>query len=326
MSSGPSTALLMIQKDLVPVNAVIGFLKPDGHWPPVLYDLGYRLSAIEQPVRVTENGILEVDVIGHSRRRNHGLLIEGKSGANADAPQAGKYAKASAEDVQRTGSVSFRTPATATVEPVYVCLEEDSARIITGVSKSAPGTPVVAMGSRAVLAYGKFHDGDLTAVFSEGVGLPPLEEVPRYHVASQNTPKWDIARGVFATVVAHLRRGQAAVPVSEIAEETFPMWNVMGTDLRRYLGASVRNILAELSKHELSGLIRLDSSGPVARAELLLDAESLRGDPNVRTRRFQRLAKIGSDYIQRLKERKGFEEFQRSQNYELFPEDEAGNG
>jgi len=33
-----------LQRDLIPVNAVIGFLNRDRRWPSVLYELGYRLG------------------------------------------------------------------------------------------------------------------------------------------------------------------------------------------------------------------------------------------------------------------------------------------
>jgi hypothetical protein len=52
-----------LQQDLIPVNAVIGFLKRDRRWPSVLYDVGYRLTMIDQPVSVANLGRAEIDVI-----------------------------------------------------------------------------------------------------------------------------------------------------------------------------------------------------------------------------------------------------------------------
>jgi hypothetical protein len=115
-----------IQRDLVPVNAVIGFLKRDRKWPSALYELGYRLAMIEQPVSAGAVGTAEVDVICLNRRRNHGMLWECKSGRTIDERQARVYASISAEDVQRTGNVTFPYPASASVEPIYCCLKADA--------------------------------------------------------------------------------------------------------------------------------------------------------------------------------------------------------
>src|SRR5215472_8174556 len=96
-----------VQRDLIPVNAIIGFLKRDRRWPSPLYQLGYKLEMIEQPISVAGVGSAEIDVICLRQKSNHAVLWECKSGHTIDEKQAKVYAAAKAEDVQRTGNITF---------------------------------------------------------------------------------------------------------------------------------------------------------------------------------------------------------------------------
>src|SRR5579864_8974938 len=96
-----------VQRDLLPVNAVIGFLKRDRRWPSPLYRLGYKLEMIEQTISVGGVGRAEIDVICLRHAKNHAILWECKSGHSVDEKQAKVYAAATANDVQLTGNVTF---------------------------------------------------------------------------------------------------------------------------------------------------------------------------------------------------------------------------
>jgi hypothetical protein len=237
-----------LQRDLLPVNAVIGFLKRDRRCPSVLYERGYRLAAVDQLVSVPTAGRAEVDVVCLNHRRNHAILWECKSGRTAKEAQARVYAAATAEDVQRTGNITFPNPASASVEPAYCCLEKDSGAIVESLQSFGLDVPVVALGASAQLVRGHFKDEAVHTGFFEGVRLPRLEEMPRFLLANIHTPKDRIAAAVFATMVSLLRKQSGRFSVVHVLEETFPDWACMGTDLRRYLRSTGNEIVKELRK------------------------------------------------------------------------------
>jgi hypothetical protein len=144
-----------LQRDLLPVNAVIGFLKRDRRWPSALYKLGYRLSMIDQLVTAPPAGTAEVDVICLKHTTNHAMLWECKSGKTLNGMQARVYAAITAEDVQRTGNVTFPRPTHASVEPVYCCLEAQKSAVVNALATWGLTIPVVGLGKTAQLASGR---------------------------------------------------------------------------------------------------------------------------------------------------------------------------
>jgi hypothetical protein len=297
-----------VQRDLIPVNAVIGFLKRDRRWPSPLYRLGYKLEMIEQPISVGSIGRVEVDVICLAHRKNHAVLWECKSGHSVDERQAKVYAAATAKDVQLTGNVTFSKPSSAGVEAAYCCLEEEAKKIIEALSRCAPTLPVVTLGAKALLATNRFRDSDLTSTFTEGVPLPPVEEVPRFLVANTHTPKANIAREILATLVSFLHKQSRKISLVQVLAETFPDWACMGTDLRRHLTAKAKEIITEACNFELREFARTSHPKNVA-GELVIEfvIDVLGSDATSRTRLFQKLTRKAEGFVERTAENRPYE-------------------
>lgn len=297
-----------LQRDLIPVNAVIGFLRHDRRWPSALYSQGYQLCAIEQPITAPPVGTAEIDVICISHRENHAILWECKSGKTVDEKQAQVYAAVTAEDVQRTGNVTFRQPASASVEPAYCCLAVHEAIIVDALRGWGLDIPVVSLGERARLASGRLRDASVHTLFATGFPLPPLEEVPRFLPANAQTPKEAIATLLFATLVSFLRKQRGRFSVRDLLRETFPDWYCMGTDLRKHFSSLGNEIVVDLCENELRDFAQKvgakHSPGEIL-VEFSVGVVGL--DPSARTRTFQRLARLAEGYRERLKERRPYE-------------------
>jgi hypothetical protein len=133
-----------LERRLVPINAFIGLCDPSPPWPSTLADAGFRLTALEVPV-VTEAGTVTLDGVAHSRATDELLVVECKSGANIEEDQARRLATVQAASVVRSAAISLATPAAPQVEVIYLCLEEDTERIVMGsregpVAGRRPGT------------------------------------------------------------------------------------------------------------------------------------------------------------------------------------------
>lgn len=290
------------------MNAVLGFLKRDAQWPSLLYDLGYRLVMIEQPITVPNVGIVEVDIICLNHSRNHAQLWECKSGRTADAKQARVYAAVKAEHVQRTGNVTFPDPASATVEVVYCCLGDEAKAILAALVNEGLNFPVVSLGEKAELAGGVITDNEVYRRFMSGITLPPLDLVPRFLLANTHTSKAELSRPVLATLVSLLRRQVSRISARQVFEETFNDWTCMGTDLRRYLVDRIKEILQELSKNEFKEFAHVER---VAHSPgdffLVFTADILGRDASSRTRAFQRFARLAAGYTERTEKNEPYE-------------------
>ena len=300
--------VVSLQHDLIPVNAVLGFLKRDPDWPSLLYNLGYRLELIEQPITVPTEGTVEVDLICLNRTKNHCLLWECKSGRTVDAKQAKVYSAIKPEHVQRTGNITFPRPNSAVVEVIYCCLQPDAKAVTAAIANEGLKIPLISLGAKAELASGQIKDSQVYKSFLAGVPLPPLELVPRFLTANTHTSKAELARPVFTTLVSLLRRQIAKISARQVLEETFNDWSCMGTDLRRSLLDRIKEILTDLSKNELKEFAHHErAQHSPGEFFLVFTADILGRDASSRTRTFQKFARLGEGFAERLEKNEPFE-------------------
>jgi hypothetical protein len=159
-----------------------------------------------------------------------------------------------------------------------------------------------------VLASGRLQDADATKRFMEGITLPPLEEVPRFLIANTHTPKWRLAGALFTTMISFLRRQTGKFSVHRMLEETFPDWECMGTDLRRYLTSVAKEIVDDLCENELRDFARIGRATHSPGERLIeFSVDVLGQDASTRTRTFQKLLRLAFGYIERSKEDRPYE-------------------
>jgi hypothetical protein len=263
---------------------------------------------IEQPVSVPGVGTVEVDVISLNHRKDHAILWECKSGRTLDEKQARIYAAMTAEHLQRTGNITFATPAAARTEVVYCCLSGEAKSIVTGLHGSGVTLPVVSLGQKAEIATGQIQDDQLRELLMIGVDLPALEDVPGFLLANTRTSSADLARVLFPTLVSLLRKQASTVSIRQILEESFNDWACMGTDLRRCLSDKFKELTRELCDNELKDYARV-SRAKHSPGELLVEftADILGRDASSRTRTFQKFAKLASGFIERMEKNRPFE-------------------
>jgi hypothetical protein len=270
---------------------------------------------IEQPVTAPNVGTVEADVISLSRHKNHAVLWECKSGRTVEQKQARVYAAVTANDVQRTGNVTFPRSGAASVEVAYCCLAEDAKEVSSSLQNLGIQFPVVSLGDRAELVAGQFQDVEIQKRFMAGLALPALEDVPRFLVANTQTTRPDLARLIFPTLVSLLRRQVGRISLRQVLEETFNDWACMGTDLRRYLSDVVREMLLDLCKNELKELAQVVKATHSPREFFIeFTADILGRDATARTRTFQKFEKLACGFIERVQVNRPFEPEREPEN------------
>lgn len=135
-----------MEEGLVPLNAVIALLAGHGGWPRAFSNDNLELRWLEVPVTMQE-GLVTVDVLAYSPRLDLLVPTEVKSGANADEDQAKKYASMTSEDVLRLATVHGARPDKTKIEPMYVMLKDNRARIETGLDNAGLSCPLLTVDS-----------------------------------------------------------------------------------------------------------------------------------------------------------------------------------
>ncbi len=302
------------------MNAVLGFLKRDPHWPSVLYELGYRLAMIEQPVAAPNVGTVEADIICLHRVKNHAILWECKSGRTVEEKQAHVYAALTPQDVQRTGNITFPQPGSASVDVVYCCLVEDAEDVSGMLQRLRIKMAVVSLGGKAELASGQIQDTAVHKRFMAGVALPALEEVPRFLLANTQTRRSELARLIFPTLVSLLRRQVGKISLRQVLEDTFNDWACMGTDLRRCLSDAVRELLFDVCKNELQEFTQVVKATHSPKEFFIEFTAGILGrDATSRTRTFQKFERLAYGFIERLESNRPYEPAREPESGWLFP-------
>ena len=220
---------------LVPLNVAIGLTVRGDLNAPVLSDAGYQLSGLEVPMQ-TPAGTVVIDAVIASGATGHILVCEAKSGANVEIEQARRYGQLDPIAIAQSSFITLQ--AKPYVEPVYVCLAQNTGRIVQGLEEAELACGVLAVGrDRIVLERPELASDALRQVFAEPVqlGAPPPRIVPFDH----ESPAEQIRRHVQAALVALLARRVPQVSLRALAEEAAPqfgLWN------RRVQGSVVRKV------------------------------------------------------------------------------------
>jgi hypothetical protein len=270
---------------------------------------------IEQPIIVPGVGTVEVDIICLNRVKNHAILWECKAGRTLGEKQARVYAAIKAEDVQRTGNVTFPRPDSATIDVVYCCLNENAKAISESFQQLALTLAVVSIGKKLELVSGQVHAVNVHKCFMAGIDLPELDDVPRFLLANTQTPKVDLARLLFPTLVSLLRKQVGKVSVRLVLEETFNDWSCMGTDLRRYLSDRFKDLILDLCKNELQEYASMVKASH-SPSELFIEFSGgiLGSDASSRTRAFQKFERLAYGFIERVEKDRPYEPAKEAHN------------
>jgi len=112
------------------------------------------------------------DVALFNEVTGHLLGVEGKSGANIEPAQAHKVASVDPLTMILAAAITVPQAVTLRYEGLYVCLEENSDRIVRGLTVEGLTIPVMSVGVRSVrLVDPSLATEELASALAEGVEL-----------------------------------------------------------------------------------------------------------------------------------------------------------
>ena len=224
---------------LVPVNAVLDLSLPDGLNPAPLAAAGWRVAALEVPVR-TAVGTVVCDVVLFDANAGHLLAVEAKSGANIEPNQGRKLAALPPELLVVAGGITVPRAVPLRCEALYVCLEENADRITLGTVDTQLPVSVLAVGGAAArLVRSDYASPQLAAAFPRPVNwtYPIAQIIPFDH----ESPDKAFDQPVRAELIAAMARGRSHVSIRALAEETVRHFALYGQHARTLLVRKVRD-------------------------------------------------------------------------------------
>lgn len=202
------------------MNTLIALCTPGDVYPSPLADAGYQLNGIEVPV-VSGEGTVVIDVVLFRGDRNIVLAGEAKSGANVDEEQARRYGELDSDDVVIAAAITIPQAGDRHLQPLYVCLAENRARILQGLKEAGLACPILAGDDSLIEHHGEpFLDPDLQEAFSQPVSVPGPP--PRIIPVDDESPDEAFDTLVLPALVASLSHHRPQLSVPTLAEQTLP--------------------------------------------------------------------------------------------------------
>lgn len=273
-----------MESRLVPVNAVLDLSIADGLNPAPLAGAGWRVAALEVPVR-SASGTVVCDVVLFDVDTGHLLVVEAKSGANIEPDQGRKLASLPAGLLVVAGGITVPRAVPLRCEVLYVCLEEHAARITLGIEEADLPVSVMAVGNEtARLVRSEHASPQLAAALSQPVTWthPIAQIIPFDH----ESPDEAFDQPVRAELIAAIAGGRTHVTVRALTEQAVRHFALYGQRARNQLVRKVRDAAQRAAAAEPDRLRYERATGSTEdRVAILRSPETF--DPRGRTQGYQ---------------------------------------
>ncbi len=200
------------------LNVVLTWRFDQPGWPPVLAVAGYNVDAASVGLQLADRRKIVPEVVATCHERGVTVLVEVKSGRNAEDDQLARMLAITPADLRDLNHLAIGEPGKHQIQLLYVCNADEVARVAAQVAN--PRVAVVGFDGTRYDTAGSFIDKVLgreiaAAAVSPGTSAP-LAAVPFDHESLPNV----IARHVLTEVVAALQRGGGVVSVDGLLSRT----------------------------------------------------------------------------------------------------------
>jgi len=240
------------------MNYVIGLCKGNKGWATTLRDLQYNVEIIEQNIRTTGDGshLIKPDVIKVSKKRNHAIVIDCKSGTS-DTEQLSRYKTLTKEDLLRW--VDVPSPEQLTFDICIVDFENNDKDVVR-----TTDFPIITFGKNTITKSNNFSEANLNSALSKPIDttgmMPPLDYYPFSEFDTDSVIIPRVLRIMVTLAMKRMRGGhdvfdQTIFTTDEILQMIHPLWKALSTEHRESLRERIRQIIAHLMRPdmELSG-------------------------------------------------------------------------
>ena len=229
------------------MNYVIGLCKGNKEWVSILRDLQYNVEIIEQDIRTGGGKSVKPDIIKVSKKRNHAIVIECKSGTN-DQEQMSRYKTLTNDDLLRWIDVPSKEQF-----KFDVCIVdfESNHKDIVGTTDF----PIITFGNTTITKSNNFSETNLDSALSNSIDISKMTPTLDYYPFSEfDTDSVIIPRllRIMITLAMKRARGgqdvfnQAIFGTDDILEKIHPLWKALSQEHREKLRERIRQIIQRL--------------------------------------------------------------------------------
>jgi hypothetical protein len=233
------------------LNLWIGMCRGAKGLPTHLRDLGYDDKWIELSFANSEMETVVPDLIVSSRRTQHTLLLEWKSGANTEPEQLRRYSRVTPDDLRTQAALSEAEYKSHDV--TVLGKSEFADRLKIGINEGKYGFPLLVLEDAGLrLVHNQFVCQDLNGIFIHLLKID-LSKIPESFVPfDQDSELWEIAYHIIPRILVYMHQRDNQVLLDGLAWDTVATWKIMSGPHRKALREKMSCVLDEAARAEFS--------------------------------------------------------------------------
>jgi len=297
-------------KNVLILRALIALCKRDIKLPSDLYDLGYTQVVMDKTIRLEDDRSVMPDLIISSRKENHCVVWESKSGRSIDNDQAKRLASIEARAFPDQLMLNVKIEDGFAFDIAYACDGKECQNIRVDLDRVARelepvgAFPLVGFYDETGIKThsGRFNKENINRVFGDGIHID-LREVPTEYLRfDKDSPRSDIAPYLIINIVAYATRNEPLFSAEQIARDSYgSSWaHIASNDTKNEIAGKIDNILGEARQNELYGYLTKPGRGGIRSQKWSLSYLNQRGTA-FPSKRLKKLQKQCTEFVNRLK-------------------------
>lgn len=282
--------------NLTMLNLWIGMCRGATGVPKALREMGYQDKWIEWRFFNEKLEHVCPDLIVASNEMKHTMLLEFKSGANAEPDQLRRYSNVTRDDLVQKAFMEAR--AAERHDVTLVGQAEHEERLGKGLSEGGYSFPLLAAHDDGLaLSLNQFLPAELNTLFAPTLKID-WDRVPTGFVPlDADSELWEVAEVVVPKVLQYLSERRPVVRPGEVCQDVCIVWGSMGSPAKELMEKKVLAVLREAARRHFKPYLRWQShAGFFEVVDNPLDLK-----PDRRTAVYRKLQSAQKRFIKRLR-------------------------
>lgn len=240
--------------NLALMNLFVGMCKGLAGLPRNFRNLQYVDKWIELRFANTDQEQVAPELIVSSRRLDHTILFEWKSGPNFEADQLRRYSRVTQDDLRERAGLAVEE--TGSHDVAVIGLQEHAERLTMGIAKGPYAFPLLLVTEDGLAIHeNRFRPNETDAVFRPLLAIN-WGNVPNYFFpVDVDSESWEFAELVIPKVLELMGNGEARILQSDL-EETIHCWNVLSREYQGRLRTKLCDTLDRACQQQFEAYIR----------------------------------------------------------------------
>jgi len=302
--------MITSSKNVLILRALIALCKRDIKLPSDLYDLGYTQVVMDKTIRLEDDRSVMPDLIISSRKENHCVVWESKSGRSIDNDQAKRLASIEARAFPDQLMLNVKIEDGFAFDIAYACDGKECQNIRVDLDRVARA--VASVGAFPLVGFheesgikthsGRFNKENINRVLGDGISID-LREVPTEYLRfDKDSPRSEIAPYVMTNIVAYATRQDPRFSAEQIAKDSYgSSWDhIRSNTTKNEIAKKIDNMLLEARQNELDGYLTKPGRGGIRSPKWNLSYLNRRGIA-FPSGRLKKLQKQCIEFVNRLK-------------------------